>query len=64
MNELEIDLIDQVAWIRYRDLQLLTVANLTYIPDQRFSAVPSVAGDGWTLQIRWPNVNRAHFDTY
>ncbi|EFX82678.1 hypothetical protein DAPPUDRAFT_316516 [Daphnia pulex] len=41
----------QVAWIRYSDLQLLTVGNQTYTADRRFSAGISGNGDAWSLQI-------------
>ncbi|KAI9559159.1 hypothetical protein GHT06_015948 [Daphnia sinensis] len=41
----------QVAWIRYADLQLLTVGNQTYTADRRFSAGISGNGDAWSLQI-------------
>ncbi|XP_046646015.1 zwei Ig domain protein zig-8-like [Daphnia pulicaria] len=41
----------QVAWIRYLDLQLLTVGNQTYTADRRFSAGISGNGDAWSLQI-------------
>ena len=52
----------QVAWIRHRDLHLLTVGNVTYTSDARFASNPPSSayqnddgGDAltsWSLQIR------------
>ncbi|CAK1544341.1 unnamed protein product [Leptosia nina] len=44
---------DEVSWIRHRDLHILTVGGYTYTSDQRFQATHSPQTDDWTLQIKW-----------
>lgn len=44
----------QVTWIRHRDLHLLTVAQTTYTPDQRFVSVFNGQLGDWTLQVCIP----------
>ncbi|XP_036336284.1 zwei Ig domain protein zig-8-like [Rhagoletis pomonella] len=43
----------QVAWIRHRDLHILTVGTYTYTTDQRFQTSYHRDIDEWTLQIKW-----------
>ncbi|XP_066581023.1 transmembrane and immunoglobulin domain-containing protein 1-like [Prorops nasuta] len=45
-----------VAWIRQRDLHILTVGILTYTNDQRFQSLHSDGSDEWTLKISSPQV--------
>ncbi|XP_011183618.2 uncharacterized protein LOC105212934 isoform X1 [Zeugodacus cucurbitae] len=42
-----------VAWIRHRDLHILTVGTYTYTTDQRFQTSYHRDIDEWTLQIKW-----------
>ncbi|XP_037818829.1 uncharacterized protein DDB_G0267764-like isoform X2 [Lucilia sericata] len=42
-----------VAWIRNRDLHILTVGTYTYTTDQRFQTSYHRDIDEWTLQIKW-----------
>ncbi|CAD7082387.1 unnamed protein product [Hermetia illucens] len=42
-----------VAWIRHRDLHILTVSTYTYTTDQRFQTTFHRDIDEWTLQIKW-----------
>ncbi|XP_055376972.1 probable serine/threonine-protein kinase clkA [Condylostylus longicornis] len=42
-----------VAWIRHRDLHILTVGTYTYTTDQRFQTSFHRDIDEWTLQIKW-----------
>ena len=40
-----------MSWIRHRDLNLLTVGQVAYTHDARFSAVVAPASDNWSLSI-------------
>ncbi|XP_017843006.1 zwei Ig domain protein zig-8 isoform X2 [Drosophila busckii] len=42
-----------VAWIRHRDLHILTVGTYTYTTDQRFQTSYHRDIEEWTLQIKW-----------
>ncbi|XP_017138902.1 zwei Ig domain protein zig-8 isoform X3 [Drosophila miranda] len=42
-----------VAWIRHRDLHILTVGTYTYTTDQRFQTSYHRDIDEWTLQIKY-----------
>lgn len=44
---------EKVAFVRHRDLHILTVASYTYTTDQRFIATHHKDTDEWTLQIKW-----------
>uniref|UniRef100_A0A182PV21 Ig-like domain-containing protein n=1 Tax=Anopheles epiroticus TaxID=199890 RepID=A0A182PV21_9DIPT len=43
-----------VAWIRKRDLHILTTGASTYTSDQRFQVLHSDSSVNWTLQIKYP----------
>lgn len=44
---------EKVAFVRHRDLHILTVGSYTYTTDQRFIATHHKKTDEWTLQIKW-----------
>ncbi|XP_049545765.1 zwei Ig domain protein zig-8-like [Anopheles darlingi] len=46
----------EVAWIRKRDLHILTMGASTYTSDQRFQVLRSEGSVNWTLQIKYPQV--------
>lgn len=48
-----------VAWVRHRDLHILTVGSYTYVSDQRFQAYHLANTDDWTLQIRYTQLRDA-----
>lgn len=48
-----------VAWVRHRDLHILTVASYTYVSDQRFQAYHLADTEDWTLQIRYTQLRDA-----
>ncbi|KAG4073016.1 hypothetical protein HA402_009435 [Bradysia odoriphaga] len=41
-----------VVWVRHRDIHLLTVNQLTYTSDERFSSIHNPDTDVWSLQIK------------
>lgn len=43
-----------VAWVRHRDIHLLTAGMYTYTSDQRFVAVHTPHTEDWILKIRYP----------
>ncbi|XP_050075076.1 zwei Ig domain protein zig-8 [Anopheles maculipalpis] len=43
-----------VAWIRQRDLHILTMGASTYTSDQRFQVIRPEGSVNWTLQIKYP----------
>ncbi|XP_053667170.1 zwei Ig domain protein zig-8-like [Anopheles marshallii] len=43
-----------VAWIRQRDLHILTMGSSTYTSDQRFQVIRPEGSVNWTLQIKYP----------
>ena len=43
--------IQQVSWMRSRDLHILTTGNLKYISDKRFKLQHLNGSDAWTLQL-------------
>ncbi|XP_058121512.1 zwei Ig domain protein zig-8-like [Anopheles ziemanni] len=43
-----------VAWIRKRDLHILTMGPSTYTSDQRFQLLRPANSANWTLQIKYP----------
>lgn len=43
----------QVAWVRHRDIHVLTVNTYTYTSDQRFQTAHHKDTDEWTLQIKY-----------
>ncbi|XP_053683624.1 zwei Ig domain protein zig-8 [Sabethes cyaneus] len=45
-----------VAWIRKRDLHILTTGSSTYTSDQRFQVIRPENSINWTLQIKYPQV--------
>ncbi|XP_052872566.1 zwei Ig domain protein zig-8-like [Anopheles cruzii] len=45
-----------VAWIRKRDLHILTMGASTYTSDQRFQVLRPESSVNWTLQIKYPQV--------
>ncbi|XP_039439722.1 zwei Ig domain protein zig-8-like [Culex pipiens pallens] len=45
-----------VAWIRKRDLHILTTGSSTYTSDQRFQVIRPEHSINWTLQIKYPQV--------
>uniref|UniRef100_A0AAG5D5U1 Ig-like domain-containing protein n=1 Tax=Anopheles atroparvus TaxID=41427 RepID=A0AAG5D5U1_ANOAO len=45
-----------VAWIRQRDLHILTTGASTYTSDQRFQVIRQENSVNWTLQIKYPQV--------
>lgn len=48
-----ISLKSQVAWVRHRDIHVLTVNTYTYTSDQRFQTAHHKDTDEWTLHIKW-----------
>ncbi|KAK3857866.1 hypothetical protein Pcinc_035913 [Petrolisthes cinctipes] len=46
----------QVSWIRWRDLHVLTTGNFTYTSDTRFKALHLLGSPFWTLQVETPRV--------
>ena len=42
-----------MAFIRHRDLHILTVNTYTYTTDLRFQTTHHRSTDEWTLQIKW-----------
>ena len=44
---------EQVSWIRHRDVHILTVGRYNYASDQRFSIVRPRPSEDWTLQIKF-----------
>lgn len=42
-----------MAFIRHRDLHILTVNTYTYTTDLRFQTSHHRSTDEWTLQIKW-----------
>ena len=45
--------VEQVSWIRHRDVHILTVGRYNYASDQRFSIVRQRPSEDWTLQIKY-----------
>uniref|UniRef100_A0A182QZZ0 Ig-like domain-containing protein n=1 Tax=Anopheles farauti TaxID=69004 RepID=A0A182QZZ0_9DIPT len=45
-----------VAWIRKRDIHILTTGASTYTSDQRFQVIHPDGSVNWTLQIKYPQV--------
>ncbi|XP_035906754.1 zwei Ig domain protein zig-8-like isoform X2 [Anopheles stephensi] len=45
-----------VAWIRKRDIHILTTGASTYTSDQRFQVIHPEGSVNWTLQIKYPQV--------
>ncbi|XP_050091836.1 zwei Ig domain protein zig-8-like [Anopheles aquasalis] len=45
-----------VAWIRKRDLHILTMGASTYTSDQRFQVLRPEGSVNWTLQIKYPQM--------
>uniref|UniRef100_A0AAG5D5S0 Ig-like domain-containing protein n=2 Tax=Anopheles atroparvus TaxID=41427 RepID=A0AAG5D5S0_ANOAO len=45
-----------VAWIRKRDLHILTMGTSTYTSDQRFQLIRAENSVNWTLQIKYPQI--------
>uniref|UniRef100_A0A1S4GNM4 Ig-like domain-containing protein n=1 Tax=Anopheles gambiae TaxID=7165 RepID=A0A1S4GNM4_ANOGA len=45
-----------VAWIRKRDIHILTTGASTYTSDQRFQVLHPEGSVNWTLQIKYPQV--------
>lgn len=52
-------LIYQVAWVRHRDIHVLTVGTYTYTSDQRFQTTHHKDTDEWTLHIKWAQARDA-----
>ncbi|XP_059614621.1 papilin-like isoform X1 [Phlebotomus argentipes] len=42
-----------VAWVRHRDIHVLTIGTYTYTSDQRFQTTHHKDTDEWTLHIKW-----------
>ncbi|KAL1453562.1 hypothetical protein WDU94_009893, partial [Cyamophila willieti] len=42
------------AWVRHRDIHLLTAGRYTYTSDQRFEALHTPHTEEWTLRIKYP----------
>lgn len=49
----------QLAWIRHRDIHILTVGSYTYTTDQRFQATYNKDLGESTLEIRWASIRDA-----
>ena len=51
--------IEQVSWVRHRDVHILTVGRYAYASDQRFSIVRARPSEDWTLQIKYSQARDA-----
>lgn len=48
-----------MAWIRHRDIHILTVGSYTYTTDQRFHATYNKDSGESTLEIKWASIRDA-----
>lgn len=48
-----------MAWIRHRDIHILTVGSYTYTTDQRFQATYNKDLGESTLEIKWASIRDA-----
>lgn len=55
-------LLEQISWIRRRDMHIITVDRIVYTNDERFNILHVDGSDDWTLQIKF--VQRRDNGTY